>query len=111
MDPNMYSMYYLGIKGLDPLISRRKKGYAIGVTQPERMPHIEQLVHNQYLVKIPTYGLEELVIVTRGVLVQQTMAILIDVPITTGLHVYGNGFPLRKKRVFCNKPCNSIFEL
>jgi hypothetical protein len=66
------------------------------------MPHIEQLVHNQYLVRIPTSGLEELVIVTKGVLVQQTMAIPIDVPITTRLHVYGNGFPLRKKRVFCN---------
>jgi hypothetical protein len=25
MDPNMYAMYYTRIKGLDPLISRRKK--------------------------------------------------------------------------------------
>jgi hypothetical protein len=32
MDFNMYSMYYLGIKGHDPLISRRRKGYAIGDT-------------------------------------------------------------------------------
>jgi hypothetical protein len=34
MDLNMSSMYYSRIKGLDPLISRRKKGYATGVTQP-----------------------------------------------------------------------------
>jgi hypothetical protein len=34
MDPNMYSMYYLGIKGLDPLTFGRKKGYATSVTQP-----------------------------------------------------------------------------
>jgi hypothetical protein len=25
-DPNIYSMYYLGIKGLDPLIFRNNKG-------------------------------------------------------------------------------------
>jgi hypothetical protein len=34
MDPNMYSMYYLGIKGLDPLTFGREKGYATSVTQP-----------------------------------------------------------------------------
>jgi hypothetical protein len=41
MDPNMYSMYYLRIKGFDPLIYREKKGYAIDVTQPDLMPHVE----------------------------------------------------------------------
>jgi hypothetical protein len=44
MDPNVYSMYYLGIKGLYPLISRGKKGDAIDVTQPKLVPPIEQLV-------------------------------------------------------------------
>ncbi len=34
MDPNMYSKYYLGIKGLVPLTFGRKKGYATSVTQP-----------------------------------------------------------------------------
>jgi hypothetical protein len=34
MNPNMYSMYYSGIKGPNPLISGRKEGYAAGVTQP-----------------------------------------------------------------------------
>jgi hypothetical protein len=34
-------MYYLGIKGLDPLIFGRKKGHPIGVTQLEPMPPIE----------------------------------------------------------------------
>jgi hypothetical protein len=56
MDLNMYSMYYLGIKGLDPLIYRRKKGYATSVTKPKSVPHVEQLVHNQYPTKIPIYG-------------------------------------------------------
>jgi hypothetical protein len=46
MDPNMYSMYYLGIKRLDPLILRRNKVYATSVTQPEPMSHVEQLVQN-----------------------------------------------------------------
>ncbi len=45
MDPNMYSMYYLGIKELDPLIFRRNKGYVVSVTQPKQMPPIEQLVN------------------------------------------------------------------
>jgi hypothetical protein len=46
MFPNMYSMYYLGIKGPNPLIFKRKKGYATGVTQLELVPHVEQLVQN-----------------------------------------------------------------
>jgi hypothetical protein len=46
MDLNMYSMYYSRIKGLDPLNSKIKKGYATSVTQPEPMPPIGQLVHN-----------------------------------------------------------------
>ncbi len=41
MDLNMYFMNYLRIKGLDPLIFGRKKGYAIGVTQLEPMPLVE----------------------------------------------------------------------
>jgi len=46
MDLNMYSMYDLGIKGLDPLIFRRKKGCAANVIQLELMPFIEQLMQN-----------------------------------------------------------------
>jgi hypothetical protein len=34
MDFNMYSMYYSRIKGLDPLIFTKKKGYATNVIQP-----------------------------------------------------------------------------
>jgi hypothetical protein len=34
MDFNMYSMYYPGIKGPNPLIFKKKKGDATGVTQP-----------------------------------------------------------------------------
>jgi hypothetical protein len=33
MDPNMYYIYYLGIKGLDPLIFGRKKAYVVSVMQ------------------------------------------------------------------------------
>jgi hypothetical protein len=42
----MYSMYYSEIKRHDPLISRRRKGYAINVIQPKQVPPIEQLVQN-----------------------------------------------------------------
>jgi hypothetical protein len=41
MDPNMHFMYYSGIKGPYPLISRRNKGYATNVTQPKLVPPIE----------------------------------------------------------------------
>jgi hypothetical protein len=44
MNVNMYYMYYSRIKGPDPLIFRRKEGYAIGVIQPKPMPTIERLV-------------------------------------------------------------------
>jgi hypothetical protein len=43
-DPNLYSMYYSGIKRPDPLISRRRKGFAVGVTQLQQAPLVEQLV-------------------------------------------------------------------
>jgi hypothetical protein len=46
MDPNMYSMYCSRIKGPNPLISRRNKGYVVGVTQLEQVPLFEQLVQN-----------------------------------------------------------------
>lgn len=41
MDFNVYSMYYLGIKGLDPLISRRKEQYATSINQLESMPLVK----------------------------------------------------------------------
>jgi hypothetical protein len=44
MDPNLYPMYYLVIKRPDPLISRRKKGFAVYVAQPQQAPLVEQLV-------------------------------------------------------------------
>jgi hypothetical protein len=37
-------MYYLGIKGLNPLIFGKNKGDAASVTQLEPMPFVEQLV-------------------------------------------------------------------
>jgi hypothetical protein len=44
MDPNMYSMYYSGIKGPDQLIFGRRKGYVVSFVQLEQVPPIEQLV-------------------------------------------------------------------
>jgi hypothetical protein len=73
MDPNMYSMYYSRIKWPNPLISRRNKGYAVGVTQLKPIPLIEQLVQNQYHVKIPTYRLKQLIPITISVFVPQAM--------------------------------------
>jgi len=75
MDSNMYSMYYLGIKGLDPLNFGGKKGNVVGVTQPTPMPPIK-----------------EPVFITKGVLIQQTMAttLLVNVFVTIGLPIYGN---------------------
>ncbi len=44
MDLNAYSMYYLGIKGHNPLIFGKKKGDASNVIQPEVVVLVEQLV-------------------------------------------------------------------
>jgi hypothetical protein len=41
MVPNMYSMYYFGIKGPDPLISKGMEIYAFDITQAEPVPPIE----------------------------------------------------------------------
>jgi len=41
IDPNMYSIYYSGIKGFDPLISRKKEKYASDTTQAQSVPPIE----------------------------------------------------------------------
>jgi hypothetical protein len=43
MDRNMYSMYYFGIKGPNPLIFGRHERYAVGITQSELVPPIEQM--------------------------------------------------------------------
>jgi len=43
MDPNMYSMYYFGIKRPDPLIFGRREKYEDDTTQVKPMPPIEQL--------------------------------------------------------------------
>jgi hypothetical protein len=59
MDPNMYSIYYFGIKGLNPFISKKRERYAVGITQAKPMPPIEQLGQTQYLIRIPTSRLEQ----------------------------------------------------
>jgi len=57
MDPNMYSMYYYGIKIPDPLIFRKKERYAVNITQSKPMLPFEQMEWTQYLVKISTFRL------------------------------------------------------
>jgi hypothetical protein len=84
MDLSMYFMYYSGIKGFDLLSFGRKNGYVVDVTQP--VPHVEQLVENQYPIKVPTSRLKQLVPVAIGVHVQQTMTIVLPINILeTGL--------------------------
>jgi hypothetical protein len=43
IDLNMYSMYYFGTKGLDPLIFGIKEKYAFNTTYAKLVPHFEQL--------------------------------------------------------------------
>jgi hypothetical protein len=84
MDLSMYFMYYSGIKGFDLLSFGRKNGYVVDVTQP--VPHVEQLVENQYPIKVPTSRLKQLVPVAIGVHVQQTMTVVLPINILeTGL--------------------------
>ncbi len=69
MDFNMCSAYYSRIKGHDPLISRRKERYATNTIGLEPMAHVEQLEQTHYPIRVPTFGLEQFVLVPRGVLV------------------------------------------
>jgi hypothetical protein len=93
-------MYYSGIMGPNPLICGRKKGYVINVTQLELMPPVEQLVQNQYLIRIPTSRLKQLVPIVRGVPIQQTIAttLPVNIHVTTRLPVYGNGVPIQQPK-------------
>jgi hypothetical protein len=52
-----------------------------------------ELVQNQYHVKVPTSKLKQLVFITKGVFVQQTTitTLHVNIFVTTGLPIYGNG--------------------
>jgi len=41
MDPNMYALYYYGIKGPNSLIFGKKERLVIGIIQIESMPLVE----------------------------------------------------------------------
>jgi hypothetical protein len=58
MDLHLYSMYYFGINGLGPLISKRKEIYATDTTQKELVSPVEPLEHTQDHARIPSFGLE-----------------------------------------------------
>lgn len=51
----------------------------------------------QYPTKIPIFGLRQSVVVLRQVNVQYAMttSLLVNLLVTTGLHVYGGGIPLQ----------------
>jgi hypothetical protein len=74
-------MYYSGIEGPNPLISRRKERYVAGTIQLESMPLVEQVEQTQYLVRVTTFGLKQLVLIPRGVPIQQTMVASLHVNI------------------------------
>ncbi len=54
-------------------------------------------MHNQYLVRVPTFGLKQPFFITRGVPIQQTTTttLHVNVFVTIELHVYGNGVPIQ----------------
>jgi hypothetical protein len=56
------------------------------------MSHVEQLEQTKYLIKIPTFKLEQPSLIPRNVLVQQTIAttLSINIPFANGLLVHGN---------------------
>jgi len=60
------------------------------------VPHVELLVQNYYLARILISRLEQPVVVAKGVPIKQTIvvALPINIHVTTGLHVYGNGVPI-----------------
>jgi hypothetical protein len=70
IDFNMYSMYYSRIKRPNPLIYGKKERYVASITQSKSMSCVEQLEQIQYLVKIPTFGLEQPDLVPKNVHVQ-----------------------------------------
>jgi hypothetical protein len=92
MDANRYSMYYFGIKRFDLLIFGRKERPAIDPTQTKLMPPIEQLKQIQYPIRILTSGLEQPILIPRGILVQQIVAtiLLVNMVVINGLLVQGN---------------------
>jgi hypothetical protein len=57
-------------------------------------------MQNQYHVIVPTSKLKQLVLIVKGVHVQQTMEIIlpINIIITTRLPIYGNGVPIQQPK-------------
>ncbi len=62
-----------------------------------------ELVQNQYHVKVPTSGLKQVIFITIGVFVQQTTitTLHVNIFVTTGLPIYGNGVPLENHLKLC----------
>jgi len=98
MDLNRYFIYHSGIKGPDPLIFGKREKYVVGITQAKRVPPIEQLEETQYPIKIPISRLEQPTLISRGVPIQQTMAITLLVNVANGLPVHGNDVSFQQPR-------------
>jgi hypothetical protein len=60
------------------------------------VPHVEQLVQNQYPIKIPTLKLEQPDLVIRDVPIPQAMTatLPINITVTIRLPIYSNGVPI-----------------
>jgi hypothetical protein len=56
------------------------------------VPFVEPLEHTQYLAKIPTSRLKQLVLIPGGVPIQQIVAtiLLVNIVVANGLLVHGN---------------------
>jgi hypothetical protein len=71
IDPNMYFLYYYGIKGLDPLIFGIKERHIVGTIQLKLVPLVEQLEQTQYLVRVQISRPRRLVLVPNVYMFQK----------------------------------------
>jgi hypothetical protein len=70
MDFNMYSTYYSGIKGFDPLISKIKTTYVAGLNQSKLKPLAKQPMQTQYPTQVHISKLGQPILNSRRILVQ-----------------------------------------
>jgi hypothetical protein len=106
MDVIMYPTYYFKINGYDPLISRRKERHAADNNQLKLVPPIKQLESTHHPIRVPTYGLGQLILIPKKIHVQQTLVVylLVNLLVATKLLVYGDGMPLHQQKKVNSHP-------
>jgi hypothetical protein len=57
------------------------------------MPPIEQLKQTLHPIKVPTFGIEQLILIPKSVHVQQATitTLLVNIHVANRLFIYGNG--------------------